>query len=128
MAVSSENVSYLHNSYAQNRTIVSLDGYFSTSEIKPGFIKIDVEGLKHEVLLEAKGLLLEPTPKCVQNEMNWHQLFRRHSLWSLSQHLPSYQVYQLLPNTISLKDPKDPLSNLFVFSNFIFIRADLLIL
>jgi len=80
MAVSSENVSYVNNSYAQNITIVSLDDYFSTSEIKPNFIKIDVEGLKHEVLLGAKGLLLESTPKCVQIELNWHQLFRRHSL------------------------------------------------
>jgi FkbM family methyltransferase len=125
MTASSENISYLNNSYAQEIKITSLDEYFAAKEAKPDFIKIDVEGLEHEVLLGAKNLLLNSPPICFQIEMNWHQLFRRHSLWSLSQQLPGYQVYQLLQNAISLKDPRDPLANLFMFSNFIFIRADL---
>jgi FkbM family methyltransferase len=125
MTTSSENVSYLNNSYAQDINIVSLDEYFSSSQAKPDFIKIDVEGLEHDVLLGAKDLLTNSAPKCIQIEMNWHQLFRQHSLWSLSQHLQGYHVYQLLQNAISLKDPRDPLANLFMFSNFIFIRDDM---
>ena len=125
MTTSSENVSYLNNSHAQDVNTISLDAYFISSQAKPDFIKIDVEGLEHDVLLGAKDLLTKFAPKCIQIEMNWHQLFRRHSLWSLSQHLQGYHVYQLLHNAISLKDPRDPLANLFMFSNFIFIRDDM---
>jgi len=125
LIISHENISYINNSCTQEIKTVSLDKYFVSRTDSPDFIKIDVEGFESEVLLGAQQLLLNSPPKCLQIEINWHQLFRRHSLWSLSQQLPGYHVYQLLPNAICLKDPRDPLSNLFMFSNFIFIRADL---
>lgn len=124
LIISHENISYINNSCNQEIKIVSLDEYFASRADSPDFIKIDVEGFESEVLSGAQRLLLNSPPKCLQIEINWHQLFRCHSLWSLSQYLPSYHVYQLLPNAICLKDPRDPLSNLFMFSNFIFIRAD----
>ena len=62
------------------------------------FLKIDVEGFEWEVLQGAQNVLLDMRPKFIQLELNHHQLFRGHSLFSLSQLLPNYKVYQLLPN------------------------------
>ena len=90
------------------------------------FLKIDVEGFEWEVLQGAKHVLLEMRPKFVQLEFNIHQLFRGHSLFSLSQLLPGYRVYQLLANNDGMveRDVKDPLANIYTYSNFIFVRAD----
>jgi len=90
-------------------------------------IKIDVEGLEYEVLQGAQKVLQDMRPKFIQLEFNHHQLFRGHSMFSLSQLLPGYRVYQLLPNQDGMveRDVKDPLSNLFAYSNFIFVRSDI---
>ena len=90
------------------------------------FLKIDVEGFEWEVLQGAENVLLDMRPKFIQLEFNLHQLFRGHSLFSLSQFLPNYRVYQLLPNGDGMaeRDVKDPLSNIYAYSNFIFVRSD----
>jgi FkbM family methyltransferase len=91
------------------------------------FLKIDVEGFEWEVLQGAQNVLLEMRPRFIQLEFNLHQLFRGHSLFSLSQVLPNYRVYQLLPNADGMvqRDVTDPLSNIYAYSNFVFVRSDI---
>ena len=38
--------------------------------------------------------------------------------------LPDYSLFQLLPHGIVERDPADPLANIFLFSNFVFILQD----
>jgi FkbM family methyltransferase len=91
------------------------------------FLKIDVEGFEFEVLQGAQNVLLEMRPKFVQLEFNFHQLFRGQSLFSLSQLLPGYRVFQLMPSRAGMveRDAKDPLTNIYIYSNFVFVRDDI---
>lgn len=109
--------------------VEKLDSYLDDLRSFAGeidFLKIDVEGFEWEVLQGAEKVFLEMRPKFVQLEFNLHQLFRGHSLFSLSQLLPNYRVYQLLPNASGMveRDAKDPLSNIYAYSNYIFVRSD----
>ena len=61
-------------------------------------------------------------PRFVQIEFNWHQLFRNTSLYGLSRHLQGYQAYQLTRGGWVRRDVKDPLCNLYQYSNFVFSR------
>ena len=85
-------------------------------------IKIDTEGFESEVLRGGGETIRRCRPKFVQLEFNWHQLFRNTSLNSFSELLPGYSVFQLLPDAWIERDPIDPLSNIFHFSNFVFVR------
>lgn len=88
------------------------------------FLKIDVEGYEWEVLDGATRVLSEMKPKFVQLEFNYHQLFRGHTLFTLAAMLPGYRVYQLLPGAAGMveRDPKDPLANIYSYTNFVFVR------
>jgi len=88
------------------------------------FLKIDVEGYEWEVLDGAQRVLSEMKPKFVQLEFNYHQLFRGHTLLSLAAMLPGYRAFQLLPKGAGMVegDPKDPLANIYSYTNFVFIR------
>lgn len=110
--------------------MITLDSYFLGRRDIPAidFLKIDTEGFEYEVLLGSQGVLEKLSPKVVQIEYNWHQLFRSQSLYSLSLLLPNYQAYQMLPGRLAKRDPRDPLSNIFYFSNFLFVRKDCLFL
>lgn len=89
-------------------------------------LKIDTEGFEYEVLTGAADTIKNNPPKLIQLEFNYHQLFRNQTLYALSQLMPGYQAYQLLPYSYGLapRDPKQPESNFFYFSNFIFVRPD----
>ena len=63
----------------------------------------------------------ELKPKFIKMEFNWHQLFRNASLNYFSELLPNYDVYQLVPNGWIRRDSKDPFSNIYLFSNFVFV-------
>jgi hypothetical protein len=89
-------------------------------------LKIDVEGLEWEVLLGAKNTIVEMRPKLIQIELNLHQLFVNRSILQFSRLLKGYRLTQILPYRGGLveRDPKDSLSNLYSYSNYVFVRSD----
>lgn len=89
-------------------------------------LKIDTEGYEYNVLLGARRTLVRMRPKFIQLEFNWHQLFRGQSLHSLAALLHGYRAFQLLPRGSGLLpiDPASPDSNIYHYSNFVFVRDD----
>jgi FkbM family methyltransferase len=121
---------------AVNRNIIkvqvnTLDNFFlSHPEIdcdEIDLLKIDTEGFEYEVLVGAKDTIRQKRPKFVQIEYNWHHLFKAQSLFKLASLLPGYVPYQLLPHGRGLtrRDIKRPESNIFYYSNFLFVRSDI---
>jgi len=90
-------------------------------------IKIDVEGYEFEVLLGAKKTIIDNSPKFIQIEFNRHQLIRKHTLLEFGEILSDYTCMQLLPfgSCFSKRDTTLPESNIFHYSNFVFVRKDL---
>ena len=109
----------------------TLDNYFhkyrteSFGEID--LLKIDTEGYEYEVLVGAQKTLRHHRPKFVQLEYNWHHLLRDHSFLRLSGLLPGYTPHQVLPHGGGLikRDSRAPESNIFHYSNFVFVRNDI---
>lgn len=129
-----KNIGYVGASNVRSITVpvVTLDEYFlADKQLVPDggidLIKIDTEGYEYNVLLGAQRLIATVKPKFIQLEYNVHQLFQHHSLYSLSLLLGGYKVYQLLPHGSGFVniDPKRPESNIYHYSNFVFIRSDL---
>jgi len=122
-SVDVNGVSYLRNTNKISVPIITLDYYFKEKEIKKvDLVKIDVEGFESEVIEGAKSFLRICQPKYVQLEFNWHQLFRNKTLSWFADQLTDYECYQLLPNDWAKRDARDPLCNIYLFSNFVFVR------
>lgn len=121
-----KKIPYVRNASSLEVDVTTLDAFFAdhpfASEID--FMKIDTEGFESEVLAGAAVLLDRFKPKFIQIEFNWHQLFRKCSIFGFSEILADYVPYQLLPNGMVERDPKDPLANVYCFSNFVFVRRD----
>jgi len=117
-------IEYVSNTQTEEVQICKLDTFFKESLTPIDFIKIDTEGFEKEVLDGSRGIIEAHKPKAIQIEFNHHQLFRGQTIYSFSQILPDYKVFQLLPSAILERDPGDPFANLFLFSNFVFIRHD----
>tara|TARA_B100000902_G_C27202755_1_gene859959 strand:- start:281 stop:1084 length:804 start_codon:yes stop_codon:yes gene_type:complete len=118
-------INYLNNNQSLTVDVTTLDKFCSDREIKHiDFIKIDTEGFEEQVLLGAQNIISQAKPKFIQLENNWHQLFVGSSIYKFSQLLPNYVPYILTNNNWKKVDPKNPLSNLYLFSNFIFVRED----
>jgi FkbM family methyltransferase len=128
------NIDYVAESNTRSIRVpvVTLDEFlaehsqeFACGEID--LVKIDTEGFEYNVLLGARETIRLRRPKFVQLEFNWHQLFCGHSLWKISELLPGYSVYQLLPYNHGMRrvDPKSPDSNIYRYSNFVFVRSDI---
>ena len=106
--------------------VVSLDSYCKKkSIIAIDFIKIDVEGYEVEIFKGATEIFREIQPKFIQIEFNWHHLFRNASLNFFHEYLPNYDVYQLIYDGWIKRDSRDPLTNIYNFSNFVFVRRQL---
>ena len=117
-----KQINYVSNEEKVSVPVVTLDAYFKDKNItEVDFIKIDTEGFESEVFKGAARIFAELKPKYIQIEFNWHQLFRNTSLHYFSQLLQNYDMYQLIPNGWVLRDPKDPLVNIYSYSNFIFV-------
>lgn len=87
-------------------------------------LKIDTEGFEYEVLKGAQYFITELKPKYIQIEFNLHHLYRNHTLKCFGQLLRNYSCYQILPNKQGLifRDINQFETNIFSFSNFVFIR------
>lgn len=110
----------------------TLDNFLIKSKFRGqeiDLLKIDTEGFEYEVLVGAMNTIEKCKPKFIQIEFNWHQLFRLHSLHSFTKFLPNYVAYQILPYGKGLvyRDLKSPESNIYRYSNFVFIREGVLI-
>ena len=117
-----KQINYVTNEEKISVPVVTLDSYFKDNNItEVDFIKIDTEGFESEVFKGAARIFKELKPKFVQIEFNWHQLFRNTSLYYFSELLKDYDLYQLIPNGWILRDPKDPLVNIYNYSNFVFV-------
>lgn len=117
-------VPYLRNTDSVEVQITTLDSWCQENGVTSiDLLKIDVEGFEDEVLIGARRVLEEIRPHFVQIEFNWHQLFRNTTMWSLSKYFEDYRLFQLVPGGWKEREPKDPLANLFRFSNFIFVRV-----
>jgi FkbM family methyltransferase len=118
-----KKVSYVTNEMKEDVEVVTLDSYCAEKLITAiDFIKIDTEGFEAEVFQGALETFRKIQPKFIQIEFNWHQLFRNTSLNFFAEHLPNYDVYQLIYDGWIKRDPKDPLTNIYLFSNFVFVR------
>ena len=100
---------------------------FFNSHSKVDFLKIDVEGYEYEVLLGGKKFIDFNSPKFIQIEINWHQLFKKINLYEFSKLLKDYDIFKILPHGKNLVfiDPSRPENNIFHLSNFVFIRKDI---
>ena len=122
-----QHVPYLNNRLSKKIEVVSLDSYLSDKkDYVVDFLKIDTEGFEYEVLLGAKQTIQMHKPNAIQIEFNWHHLFRGQTLFLFSELLIDYTPFQMVPNNLVKRDPKDPYSNIYIFSNFVFIRNDFL--
>jgi FkbM family methyltransferase len=90
-------------------------------------IKIDTEGFELDVLKGASRVLDEIKPKAIILEWNWHQLFRGGTLLQIQELLPDYQAFRVLPYKKGLYpvDTTRPEENIYHYSNYVFVRSDL---
>lgn len=123
----------LNNINRRKVPVISLDAYYeeylSHKFSNVDLLKIDTEGFEYEVLKGAKKILKEIKPKFIQIEFNWHQLFRGHSLNKIAEMMKNYRIYQLLPYGAGLveRDVNKPEANIYHYSNFVFIRDDIIL-
>ena len=113
--------------------VISLDHFYEKTLREKynelDLIKVDTEGFEMEVLLGAQKTIKAIRPKFIQIEFNVHQLYLSQSLLKLSELMQGYKPYQLLPHGTSLiyRDVTTPESNVYIYSNFVFVREDILI-
>lgn len=107
--------------------IKTLDSYLLEKplNLEIALLKIDVEGYEEEVLKGASDILMNHKPQMIQIEYNLHQLFKRQTLHSLHAFIKDYLIYQMLPYGLIRRDVNDPLSNFYAYSNFLFVRDDI---
>jgi len=111
--------------------VVSLDSfYFDNQDLfyeNIDLIKIDTEGFEFEIINGAKEIIKKKIPKYIQIEFNWHQLFKKQTMYDFSNLLKDYNLFQILPNGNDLikVDPKRPETNIYHLANFVFVRKDI---
>jgi len=128
MAEEVNSISYVNNLESVTVPVVTIDAEMQRLGLADvDFIKIDTEGFESEVLTGASRTIRDRPPKAIQIEFNMHQLARRHTLLSLSRHVPDFKCFQLLRGQHGVRavEPAAPDANVFHFSNFVFVRGDI---
>ena len=121
-----KKIDYVKNTNSLEVDVISLDDYCATNNIKEiDFIKIDTEGFEKEVFEGASETFKKIKPKYIQMEYGPHQIYRNATLLFFAEQLIDYNVYQLTINGMRRVDPEHPHTNIFCFSNFVFVRKDL---
>jgi len=121
-----KKIDYVINDESLKVEVVSLTDYCKNNDINEiDFIKIDTEGFEKEVLEGLSEVIERIKPKFIQIEYNWHHLFRNTSIKYFSEKLANYNVYQLTYNNMRIVDVDNPLTNIYMFSNFVFLRKDI---
>jgi hypothetical protein len=128
------SIGYVRDSNVQSSTVAvtTLDDFLEGELGEPyagmelTLVKIDTEGFEYEVLKGAQRALRGRRPRYVQIEFNHHQLFRGHTLYSMSKLLEGYVAYQILPGSRGMRrvSPEDPFANVYSYANFVFARPD----
>lgn len=121
-----------YNNKKINMKILTLDTFieenlddFNQQEID--LIKIDTEGFELEVIKGATKTIKKMSPKYIQLEFNWHQLFKKQNMYSFSEFLKNYELFQILPygNDLIKVNATRPETNIYHLSNFVYIRKDI---
>ena len=111
--------------------ITTLDDFFLENldlfQKNIDLIKIDAEGFEFEIINGAKEIIKKRSPKYIQMEFNWHQLFKRQTMYNFSMLLSDYDLFQILPhgNDLIKVDANRPEANIFHLANFVYIRKDI---
>ncbi len=120
-------ISFVSNDQKILTLVTTLDNYCLNNNITEiDFLKIDSEGYESEIFNGAKSVFENIKPKFIQIEYGRHQLIRQKSLRYFHKKLPDYDVFQLVPGGWKKRDSDDPYSNIFHYSNFVFVRSNYL--
>ena len=121
------NVPYVEFSEVVEVEVSTIDDFCETGRAVD-FVKIDTEGFELQVLVGGRKLFATLPPVAVQLEFNHHHLFTGDTLWRLHSELGDrYRAYRLLTNRHGIVevDTSSPYANVFLFSNYIFVRQDM---
>ncbi len=86
------------------------------------FIKLDTEGSEYEIIKSSVDFLKLVNPSFIQVEFGQPNLVLGKSLLDFHRLLPEYFIYRLLPKSFIRVDPYDPISNIFLYSNYVFVN------
>ena len=121
-----------HNIRSAKVEVKTLDSVFlelkdSLGLAKLDCIKIDTEGFELDVLNGSKFVLEHVKPKAIILEWNWHHLYLGQTILSVQECLVNYQGYRILPyqRGVCPVDATRPEENICDYSNYVFIRKDL---
>lgn len=122
-------ISYVHDrnqklSMLHAATLDSIVDEIKTFGSRLDLLKIDVEGLEKKVLLGSSLLLKELRPRFIQIEFNLHQLYTGNTMIVFNDLLPEYDIYRLLGYSKGMikVESHSPISNIFAYSNYIFVH------
>lgn len=126
----SQQIKYINdeNTNVIKTKVMKLDSYFLSkyqqNPIAIDLLKIDTEGYEYEVLKGATWVIENCKPKFILMEHNYHHLFRCHPIQKIGTLLKDYQAFQVLRHGSGLYpiDTNDYTSNIFNYSNFVFIH------
>jgi FkbM family methyltransferase len=92
------------------------------SILKIVLVKIDTEGFEYAILKGAEAQLEAMKIPFIQIEYGLSQLIAGVTLLDFHKLLPHYVIYRLTPNSLLRVDPYHPISNLYYFSNYVFVH------